>query len=85
MSAPRQSCRPASGIRSGGIAIAGGTTWYLVSRAQRRRFGMAAAVLLLAWHGLAATPMWDFGWNVTESITVPSLRALLSYWKELDP
>lgn len=77
--------RAAVHLFSGGIAIAGGTALYLVSRVQRRRFGIAAAVLLLAWLGLAATPIWDFGWKVTVSITVPSLLALLSYWKELDP
>lgn len=67
------------------VLISSGTTLFLVSRVHRRRFAVPAVVLLFALLALTASPLLHFGWSATVAVAVPSLLALLSYWKELDP
>lgn len=67
------------------LSVASGAAVYLVSRFHRRRFAILTAVLLISWLALVAGPLWEFGWKLPVTVAVPSLLALLSYWKDLDP
>lgn len=74
-----------SNFLSVGVMIGAGVAVYVVSRIHRRRCANIAIATLLAWLALAASPLWHLGWKIPVTLAVPSLLALLSYWKEFDP